>query len=323
MSRSGSRHVAVLTYPGAQALDVVGPLEVFHGAARIAPNAYRVELLGLGAEPQPTSSGYALVPQRAYASVRKLDTLLVAGGSGSRELRHDRRLTTWLSRMAPRCRRIGAVCTGAFVLAAAGLLEGRRVTTHWAAAQALARICPGARVDPDPIFVRDGKLFTSAGVTAGIDLALALVEEDLGRDVAREVARHLVVYLKRPGGQAQFSAPLRAQVEQESPLSDVSQYVVEHPGRDLSVEALARRAGMSPRNFARRFRQATGQTPARYVRSVRLEAARRALEESDAPVEAVAEGSGFGTDESLRRAFVHALGTSPQEYRKTFGRRSV
>jgi transcriptional regulator GlxA family with amidase domain len=210
------------------------------------------------------------------------------------------------------------VCTGAFVLARAGLLDGRRATTHWASAELLAREHPAVEVDPAPIFVRDGDVWTSAGVTAGMDLALALVEQDLDRDAALTIARHLVLFLRRPGNQSQFSAALAAQEPAREPLRDALRAVAEDVAADHRVEAMAARANMSPRHFARAFRAETGLTPARYVALVRLEAARRRLEETSEPVAAVARGCGFGSAESMRRAFLQALGVGPAEYRRRF-----
>jgi transcriptional regulator GlxA family with amidase domain len=215
-------------------------------------------------------------------------------------------------------RRTASVCTGAFVLAAAGLLDGRRATTHWAWAQELQREHPQVRVDAEPIFVRDAQIWTSAGVTAGMDLALALVEEDLDRDAALQIARHLVLFLRRPGNQSQFSATLSAQTPAREPLREVQRHVVEHPEADLSVEALATRACMSTRHFARAFAAETGTTPARYVERVRIEAARRRLEDTAEPIAAVASTCGFGTAETMRRTFLRALDVGPAEYRRRF-----
>jgi transcriptional regulator GlxA family with amidase domain len=239
----------------------------------------------------------------------------VPGGAGSRT--PDPALVGWLREMAAGIRRVTSVCTGAFLLAEAGLLAGRRCTTHWAYGAALARRFPDVQVDTQPIFVRDGGLATSAGVTAGIDLALALVEEDIGREAALEVARDLVVYLRRPGSQAQFSAQLRAQSARRAPLRGVQQWITEHPDTDLSVEALAARAGMSARHFARAFAAETGVSPGKHVAAVRLEAARRLLEDR-AGVEQTARACGYGTPEAMRRAFVRELGVSPASYRHRF-----
>jgi transcriptional regulator GlxA family with amidase domain len=318
----------MLAYPDAQMIDVMGPLEVFASAtqrmaspagAADAPPAYSVEIVAAQAGPVRMSSGLELVASRALRGVRgEIDTLMIAGGEGSRVVLHDRTLIRWLQRTAPQARRVASVCTGALLLAEAGLLEGRRATTHWAFCEALANRYPRIRVESDPIFVRDGPIYTSAGVTAGIDLALALVEEDHGREAALEVARWMVVFVKRPGGQSQFSAQLEVQRPEPGPLREVQSFIVENPSADLSVEALAGRAAMSPRNFARVFAAQVGTTPARFVERVRVEAARRALEESDAGVEGVAGRCGFGSAETMRRAFVRNLRVSPAEYRNRF-----
>jgi transcriptional regulator GlxA family with amidase domain len=321
-----SRRVAILIYPGLQALDAVGPAEVFATANRLrartrpgAPAPYAVELVAASRKPVPTSSGYGLVPQRGVRELRgRLDTLLVAGGEGSRSARFDPVLLAFLRRQAPRVRRLGAVCTGTFLLAEAGLLEGRRVTTHWYACDELAAAYPRLAIERDPIFVRDGRVYTSAGVTSGMDLALALVEEDLGREVALRVARWLVLFLKRPGGQSQFSAPLARQEAERPPLRDLQGWIPEHLREDLSVAALARRAGMSPRNFARVFTREVGRTPARFVEEARVEAARRALEDGDDGVAGVAAGCGFASAEVMRRAFLRRIRVTPNDYRRRF-----
>jgi transcriptional regulator GlxA family with amidase domain len=273
------------------------------------------------AGPLKTSSGVAVVADRAVFGLRgELDTLVVAGGRGVERAIRDDRLVRTVARLAGRARRVTSVCTGAFLLAEAGLLDGRRATTHWAACERLARRYPAVEVDPDPIFVRDGDVVTSAGVTAGMDLALALVEEDHGRDVALMVARRLVLFLKRPGGQSQFSAQLAAQQAVRDPLADVQAAVVANPEGEHSVESLARRAGMSPRHFARVFVRETGATPARFVERARVEAARRRLEDTGEGVDAIASACGFGSSETLRRAFLRQLRVGPAEYRQRFRR---
>ncbi len=238
------------------------------------------------------------------------------GGEGSR--RADPELVAWLRAHGRRANRLVSVCTGAFLLAEAGLLNGRRVTTHWSYCRALAAKYPGISVDPDPIFVRDGNVATSAGVTAGIDLALALVEDDLGRQAALDIARHLVVFLRRPGNQAQFSAQLAGQLANREPLRDVQRWIADHPAADLSVETLASQASLSPRQFARAFAAEVGMPPGRYVDRVRLETARRRLEDTAEGVEQTARSCGYGTPEAMRRAFIRALGVSPGEYRRRF-----
>jgi len=247
-----------------------------------------------------------------------LDTLLIAGGMGTQAAMRDEVLLAALRRLAPRVRRIGSVCSGAFLLAEAGLLDGRRATTHWEWCEALAARFPRVQVDRDPIFVRDGNVYTSAGVTAGMDLALALVEEDHGRALALEVARQMVLFLRRPGGQSQFSAALAAQAADREPLRDLQAWIAEDPGRDCSVPALARRVAMSPRNFARVFAREVGATPGQFVERVRVEAARRRLEESADGVDNIAFRCGFGTAETMRRAFLRTLRVPPSAYRSRF-----
>ncbi|MGY4959345.1 GlxA family transcriptional regulator [Streptomyces sp. 900105245] len=310
------RTLLLVLFDGVQSLDVTGPLEVFAGAERHTPGTYRIRTASLDGGPARASSGLTLVPDGALTEVPDPHTLLVPGGEGTRS--PDPRLTEWLRARGPRARRLVSVCTGAVLLAAAGLLDGRRATTHWAHCDTLARDHPAVRVDPEPIYVRDGHVATSAGVTSGIDLALALVEEDLDRDVALTVARHLVVFLRRPGNQAQFSAQLAAQTARRAPLREVQRWISEHPAGDLTVDSLAARARLSPRHFARAFRDETGTTPGRYVDRVRLEHARRLLEDSTDGIEEISRASGYGTPEAMRRAFVRTLGTPPAEYRRRF-----
>jgi transcriptional regulator GlxA family with amidase domain len=323
-----TRRVSMLAYPGVQILDVTGPLEVFSRASRWLkdhagrPNdAYVVEILGLRRGPFRASSGLALVADRAFHEADDgIDTLLVAGGVGAHHHDHDARILGWLRRQATRVRRLGSVCTGAFFLAEAGLLDGRTATTHWSECDDLARRFPRVRVEPDTIYVQHGPVYTSAGVTAGIDLALAMVEEDHGRDIALATARALVVFLRRPGGQAQFSAQLAGQFAEHEPLRELQAHIVEHPDADLEVATLARRVAMSPRNFARVFTREIGVTPARFVASVRVETARRRLEESSDDLDAICRGCGFGSLESMRRAFMRLVGTPPGQYRERFNR---
>jgi len=306
------RTVLIVLFDDVQSLDVTGPLEVF---AHLP--GYQVSTASLGAAPVTTSSGLRLTPDADLTHrAQPPDLLLVPGGEGAR--RRDPDVVAWLRDNAPRARRLASVCTGAFLLAEAGLLDGRRVTTHWAHCQDLAAQYPDITVDPDPIFIKDATLATSAGVTAGIDLALALVEDDLGRDVALAVARQLVVFLRRPGSQAQFSAQLAAQTATRPPLRDIQHWITEHPSADLSVDTLAQRASLSPRQFARAFAAQVGMPPGRYVDRARLEAARRRLEDTAADVAATARACGYGTPEAMRRAFVRALGVSPAEYRRRF-----
>jgi transcriptional regulator GlxA family with amidase domain len=312
------RRVLILAFDGVQSLDVTGPAEVFNAAGRVAREPYRLEIVAPAAGPVRSGSGLTLMPDRAIAAVRgQVDTLLVAGGEVEATAR-DERVTRWLARTAGRSRRVGSVCSGAFILAAAGLLDGRRAATHWAYSEELAELFPAVEVDPDAIFVRDGDVWTSAGVTAGMDLALALVEEDLGREAALEAARWLVIYARRSGGQSQFSSHLRAQLAEREPLRDLQAWLPEHLDGDLSVEALAARAHMSPRNFARAFRRELGMTPAAYVEALRVDGARLRLESTAEKVESVARACGFGTVETMRRAFHRRLGVGPAEYRRRF-----
>jgi transcriptional regulator GlxA family with amidase domain len=313
------RRVVIVVFPGVQSLDFIGPTEVFSTAARLKEGAYTVELVAGDPGAIESSSGVSFVPHRTFERCRgPIDTLLVAGGEGVVEALGDERLLRFIRRASTRARRTGSVCNGAFLLAGAGLLDGRRATTHWSGCQELGRRHPEIEVDPEPIFVRDGDLYTSAGVTAGIDLSLALVEEDLGPDAALEVARWLVLFVKRPGGQAQFSAELAPPAARREPLRELQAWMVDHLDADLSVPALAERAFMSERHFARAFRDEVGQTPAAYVEGLRVERARIVLESGEEPVEKVALRCGFGTVETMRRAFRRRLNVSPSEYRARF-----
>jgi transcriptional regulator GlxA family with amidase domain len=317
---SSTRQIVVLLFGGVQSLDVCGPVEVFSGAQRLLDaDSYEIRTLSIDRTPVRTSSGLTLVPDGTLGQApHAIDTLIVPGGDGTRAAVRDEALLRWIAETSARARRTASVCTGAFLLAAAGLLDGRRATTHWASAEALARRHPNVAVDPDPIFVRDGDIWTSAGVTAGMDLALALLEDDHDSELALTVARHLVLFLRRPGNQSQFSATLASQQPGREPLREVQRSVVEHVDGDHSVEAMAERAHMSPRHFARAFRAETGVTPARWVERVRLEAARRLLEDSAEPIAAVAGACGFGTAETMRRVFLRALDVGPAEYRRRF-----
>ena len=323
--------VLIVLFDRMQSLDVTGPLEVFVGAnhwqsgradnpeATRGPDgpAYRIRTASLGGTPVRTSSGLRLTPDESLPEHDiGPDVLLVPGGEGTRPADPD--LVAWLRAHGPSATKLVSVCTGAFLLAEAGLLDRRRVTTHWAYCATLEARFPQLTVDPDPIFVRDGNVTTSAGVTAGIDLALALVEEDLGRDAALEIARHLVMFLRRPANQAQFSTQLAAQIADREPLREVQRWITDHPAGDLSVPALASRASLSPRQFARAFAAEVGVPPGRYVNRVRLETARRRMEDTADGVEETARRCGYGTPEAMRRAFIRALGISPAEYRRRF-----
>jgi len=324
------RQIAILAYPGVQSLDVTGPLEVFAGAQPLiegrarGERPYEVRIVARRRAPLLTSSGLAITPHSSIQDApARIDTLLVAGGAGHADAAQDEHLIDWIRRTSARARRTASVCTGAFLLARAGLLQGRRATTHWASAQQLQLEHPDVLVDPEPIFVRDGSIWTSAGITAGMDLALALVEEDLDSRAALTIARHLVLFLRRPGNQSQFSATLDSQEPRREPLREAQRAVLENAAAVHTVEAMAARAHMSPRHFARAFRAETGLTPARYVERVRLEAARRRLEESSEPIAAVAAACGFGTAETMRRAFLRALEVGPAEYRRRFQGRAA
>jgi len=317
-----TRTVLFVLFPDVQSLDVTGPLEVFVGAERWWSQheggrpAYRARTASLGGRPVRTSSGLLITPDEDLYRADPPDILVVPGGTGT--LAADPELIAWLREHAPRASRLVAVCTGSFLLAEAGLLDGRRVTTHWGYADTLARRYPEVQVDAEPIFIRDGALSTSAGVTAGIDLAMDLVAEDLGHDAALAVARSLVVFLRRPGNQSQFSAQLAAQTAHREPLREVQRWITERPDADLSVETLAQRAHLSPRQFARAFTAEVGMPPGRYVDRVRLEAARRRLEDSTDGIAETARACGYGTPEAMRRAFLRVLALGPAEYRRRF-----
>ena len=313
------RRVVIVAFPKVQTLDVNGPAEVFSTATQLSDKGgYSVEVVTARPGPLPTSS-VALYPDRTIEQCKgPIDTLVVAGGRGVHAAVEDEQLVDWIRSAARRSRRVTSVCTGAFLLAKAGLLDGRRATTHWASCSLLADRFPEIEVEADPIFVRDGNVTTSAGVTSGMDLALALVEEDLGREVALETARWLVVFVKRPGGQAQFSAQLGAQMADRRPLRELQEWLPDNLDEYLSVPALAKRASMSERHFARAFRDETGMTPAAYVEAARIERARIFLDSGDLPVETIARETGFGTVETMRRAFRRRVGVSPAGYRSRF-----
>ncbi len=324
------RRIVIVTFPGLQPLDVVGPAEVFAGASDLTASwvegeatspAYEVEVVAEEAGPlSGRTSGYAIVPAKTIDRCRgPIDTLIVAGGTGVLEAEKSEPLVRWIRKAAGRSRRVASVCSGSLLLAATGLLDGHRATSHWASCSELSRRYPEVEVDPDPIFVQDGRIWTSAGVTAGMDLSLALVAEDLGEEVALEVARWLVLFLRRPGGQAQFSSHVSAPASRPR-LRELQLWMADHLDSDLRVETLADRAMMSPRNFARAFRRETGMTPGTYVETLRLERARQLLEGPPGPIDGIAVQCGFGTPETMRRSFARRLGVSPAEYRRRFRR---
>jgi transcriptional regulator GlxA family with amidase domain len=308
----------------------MGPLEVFSRTTRwlrdsgtSSETAYSVEILGLKQGLFRASSGLRVFAEHRFDEVgRGIDTLMIAGGKGAERYCTHAPLLRWIRQQAGWVRRLASVCTGAFFLGEAGLLKGRRATTHWGWCDRLRKRYADVSVEADTIYVREGKIYTSAGVTAGMDLALAMVEEDHGRKVALAVARELVMYLQRPGGQSQFSAQLAVQLAEQQPLRDLQAHIVEHPAEDLAVEELARRVAMSPRNFARVFTREVGTTPARFVTSVRVETARRLLEESADGLDRICALSGLGTPESMRRAFLRSVGIAPSQYRERFNRQA-
>jgi transcriptional regulator GlxA family with amidase domain len=327
MGAETRRRVVIVAYPQVDPLDVAGPCEVFASVQGALASAGKRDRAGYLIEVISSSRDLRLqsdsaVQLLAHRSIREpcgaIDTLLVAGGLGAPAAARDQSLLRWLRRAASRVRRLGSVCTGAFVLAAAGLLNGHRVTTHWKYCARLAQAYSQVEVDPDCIFIRDGRIFTSAGVTAGMDLALALVEEDFGRAIALAVARHLVLFVRRPGGQCQFSAQMRIQAADYEPLRELQSWVAEHLAEDLSVERLAARVHMSVRNFARVFPRQVGWTPAGFVEQLRVEAARRRLEESDVGLAQVARECGFGSADSMRRSFLRLFRVAPSDYRNRF-----
>lgn len=313
------RRIAILAFDGVQSLDVTGPAEAFSIATRYYRARYEIVLVTPDGRDVTGTAGLRLGAHAGIDTLRgPIDTLVVAGGEGVFAAQQDHRIVAWIARTSARARRTASVCTGAFLLARAGLLDGRRATTHWASAAQLAQSYPRVTVDPDPIFVRDGGVLTSAGVTAGMDLALSLIEEDHGPRTALAVARSLVLFVRRPGGQSQFSAQLRAAPARRPGLRELQAHIAEHPDADLSVPALAAVACMSERTLARSFRAETGMTPAVYVEATRVERARRELETSELPVDAIARRCGFGTPETMRRAFARRLGVNPAAYRARF-----
>ncbi len=318
------REIAIVAFPGMQSLDLVGPFEVFSSATQVVhherPGAagYRVRVVSVSGGPIACESGLTLASDLLPDPRQPVDTLVLPGGWGVFEAYRDRVLVEWIAAAAPHCRRVATVCTGTFLAAAAGLLDGRRVTTHWARAERLQDEFPTLSVDPDPIYVRDGAVWTSAGVTAGIDLSLALVEDDHGSDIAQTVARWLVMFLHRPGGQTQFAAPVWAPRAERSTVRAVQALVEAAPGGDHRLPVLAAAAAMSVRHFSRVFTEEVGDTPGRYVERVRLEAARHELETTGDTLDVIAARCGFGTAETLRRAFQRRIGVAPDAYRRRF-----
>lgn len=305
------RRIEIILFPGFQIVDAAGPMGAFEIAARFVPGAYALTLVAARAGLIASSAGAPMPARKIGAG--KVDTIIVVGGHGTGEAMRDAALVAAVKRAPKRARRVASVCSGAFILAAAGLLDGKTCTTHWRRAAQLARLFPNLRVEPDRIHVQDGAIWTSAGVTAGIDLALAMIEADLGADVSADVAREMVVYAKRPGGQAQHSALL----EIEAPrFAELNAWMRDHLSEDLSVDALARRAAMSPRTFARAYAADTGVTPAKAVERLRVDAARAALAQGGA-IQETARRTGFGDPERMRRAFIRLYGAPPAALRRT------
>ncbi len=315
-----AKSVVIVVPPNAQSLDVSGPLDAFLEANRQSSGpSYDVRLLSTGAGREVRAGGMSLVADGSIADAdQPIDTLLVAGTPDYAQAYSSADFHAWLRRRTPQTRRYGSVCTGAFFLGAAGLLDGLQATTHWQHAAELAERFPAAKIVPDQIYVEDGRLYTSAGVTAGIDLALKLIEDDHGRELALLVARRLVVFLKRPGGQSQFSAHLAAQIASEDRIQAVQNWILDHLSLDLALRTLAARAAMSVRNFTRVFQSETGITPADFVEMARVDAARRLLEDSDTPLQRVASRCGFASPDTMRRAFLRRIGTGPSDYRQRF-----
>ena len=318
---TGSRLVEVVAFPSVQLLDVTGPLQVFASANAMMSKAgsaepYVVRIVARGGPAVEASAGVGIAVHPLSPIDAALDTLLIAGGDGVNAAAEDTALVDWVRQRARQARRTASVCTGAFLLAASGALDGRRAVTHWGFCAELARRFPRVRVETDPIFVRDGSFWTSAGVTSGIDLALALVEEDLGRAVALAVARYLVVFLKRPGGQAQFSEILSLQTTDK--FSALHDWISNHLADDLTLPKLAKQAGMSERSFSRHYADATGLTPARAIERLRVEGARHLLSETRLPIKRISRRCGFGSEETMRRSFLRLLATTPQDYRARF-----
>jgi len=316
-----SKTIAILAVPGVQLLDVSGPMDAFAEANIQAKcDYYRLQVIGCNRQTITTSSGIKLVPDWAIGQrlPPELDTLLVAGAPGITQYAGHQPTLSWLRKIVPQTRRYGSVCSGAFLLAAAGLLDGHQVTTHWAVAEQLAATYPAVSVDKDAIYVRDGALMTAAGVTAGLDLALVMIEDDLGRTVAQQVAAQLVMFFKRPGGQMQFSYNDQISVVGRSALQEVQRWVIENISQPHTVNSLAQRLGITPRHFGRLFNHEVGSTPAKWIESVRIAEARRLLESGELPPKKVADAAGYSSVELLRRAFIRQLGVSPADYRKIY-----
>src|SRR5205085_8755033 len=320
--------VGLIGYDGVQALDIVGPSDAFTIAELESENGkrrpcYEVTIIGITNKPFCAESGVAFEPHTTLTHAPTLDTLIIPGGRGARIGKSGSLIARWIARPAQRIRRIASVCAGVYALAPTGLLDGRRVTTHWRFADDVARRFPKLRVDHDALFLKDGPFYTAGGITASVDLALALIEEDYGPRVALAVARDLVVYLKRSGGQKQYSEPLEFQINSSDRFAELAVWMVDHLRDNLSLEALARRACLSPRHFTRRFKQTFGGTPAAFVENLRLDDARRRLTERTQTIESVAASVGFNSDDAFRRAFQRRFGVKPSSYRSRFEARAT
>jgi transcriptional regulator GlxA family with amidase domain len=322
------RHIAMLTYPDCMLIDVCGPMDVFNFAnhalrilGRISHSeiAYTLTIVAEKSGPVKTSSGICIVADKGYEDLDEcVDTLLVTGSASVDSAVQDTKMRAWLMHMMPKVRRMGSICSGALVLAESGLLNGRKATTHWLYCDEMAKKYQNIRVEPDKIFVRDGNMYTSGGVTAGIDLVLSLVEEDWGWEIAAGVARAMLIFMRRPGGQSQFSSYVFNEAKTRKDFRDLQAWIVSNPQADLGVEQLAERMAMSPRNFSRLFCQEIGVTPAKFVEGIRMEAARNMMLQTDLPMESVADNCGFSNAEQMRRTFQRILKTSPQEHRSLF-----
>lgn len=311
--------IGIFVADGMQLLDIAGPYAAFDAANAFRPSSYELTTIGLNKKPVAVEGGLLISPQKDVKTKLQIDTLIIPGGVGVRQLKLQGQEAAALRALAKRSRRIVGVCTGSFLIAQLGLAKKKAVATHWRHAQELAAAYPEVTVDGRSLFVRDGRLWTSAGITAGIDLALALIREDCGAPAAAAVARDLVVYLQRPGDQQQYAAPLAAQSARTGAFAELIEWMGANLTQDLSVEALAARANMSARNFARAFRAATNEPPARYVERLRLDVARQILAQGVATVESVATTVGYKSADSFRRAFERAFGVPPSFYRETFG----
>jgi len=317
------KQVAIVGFEDMMSLDLTGPLEAFTSARIESPSGrhepcYKVTIAALGAKSFRSESGLRMTASCSLSSLRQVDTLIIPGGRSMRDPAINAKLADWISRSVREIRRVATVCTGAYGLAATGLLNGRRATTHWMFCRDLAARYPKIKVDANALYIRQGKFYTSAGVTAGIDLSLALIEEDFGPQVALAVARELVVYLKRPGGQEQYSEPLKFQAQSSSRFAELAPWMMAHLGRDLSVERLAEQVCLCPRQFSRRFKCEFKSSPAAFVQRLRLDEARKRLSAAESSVEAVARSVGFQDPDSFRRAFVKRFGVAPSTFRGRF-----